>query len=177
MKADIRGEKGGIACTLYILHWDSTKSIGSFFYGVFIFSPFDGWLTFDGLRYTSFFDVTSNAWKLLSFEMQDDYGDYNEIRDSSEYSCATSDTLLNGAYDFDFGVKNFSEQTTFSMRSAGVSFLRTLVFLRATRHPADSDGRPTAGTQLLVRVPMVPWHPYHSGPALHCRVQSRSESC
>ena len=59
-------------------------------------------MTFDGLRYTSFFDVTSNAWKLLSVEMLDDYGDYNEIRDSSGYSCATSDTLLNGAYDFDF---------------------------------------------------------------------------
>ena len=31
-------------------------------------------------------------------------------------------------------------------------------------------GRPTAGAQVLARVPKVPWHPYHSGPALHCRV-------
>ena len=81
----------------------------------------DGWLTFDGLRYMSFFDVTSNAWKLSSVEVQDDHGDYNDIRDSSEYSCATCDTHLNGAYDFDFGVKNCSVQTTFSMRSASVS--------------------------------------------------------
>ena len=49
--------------------------------------------------------------------------------------------------------------------------------MRAARHPADFDGRPTAGAQVLARVPMVPWHPYRSGPALHCRVLSRSESC
>ena len=51
------------------------------------------------------------------------------------------------------------------------------VFLRAARHPADSDWRPTAGAQVLARVPKVPWHPYHSGPALHFRVPSRSERC
>ena len=56
-----------------------------------------------------------------------------------------------------------------------VSFLS--FFLRAARHPADSDGRPTAGAQVLARVPHLPWHPYHSGPALHCRVPSRSERC
>ena len=50
----------------------------------------------------SFFDVTSNASKLLSVEVQDDYGNYHDLRDSSEYSCATSDTLLNGAYVFVF---------------------------------------------------------------------------
>ena len=97
----------------------------------FFFFPFDGWLTFDGLRLMGFFDVTSNAWKLLLVEVQDDYGDYSEIRDSSEYSCATSDTLLNGAngaYDFDSGVKDFSVQTTFSMRSALVFVLRTFFF-------------------------------------------------
>ena len=38
---------------------------------------------------------------------------FNEIRDSYEYSEATRDTLLNGAYDFDSGVKNLSVQTTF----------------------------------------------------------------
>ena len=42
----------------------------------------DAWLMFDGLRYMSFFDVTSNAVKLLSVEVQDDHGDYSEIRDS-----------------------------------------------------------------------------------------------
>ena len=31
-----------------------------------------------------------------------------------------SDTLLNGAYDFVFGVKSLSVQTTFSVRSASV---------------------------------------------------------
>ena len=61
---------------------------------------FDGWLTFDSLRYTSFFDVTSSAWKLLSVEVQDDYGDYNDIRDSSENSCTTSDTLLKWSIRF-----------------------------------------------------------------------------
>ena len=57
-----------------------------------------------------------------------------------------------------------------------VSFLRTfLVFFCAARHPADSDGRPTAGAQVLARVPMVPSHPYHSGPALpaECRLALR----
>ena len=53
----------------------------------------------------------------------------------------------------------------------------TVCFLRAARHPADSDGRPTAGAQVLATGPKVPWHPYHSGPALHCRVPSRSERC
>ena len=41
----------------------------------------------------------------------------------------------------------------------------------------DSDGRPTAGARVLVMVLKVPWHPYHSGPALHCRVPSHSERC
>ena len=50
-------------------------------------------------------------------------------------------------------------------------------FLDVVRHPADSDGRPTAGAQVLAWVSMVPWHPCHSGPALHSRVPSRSESC
>ena len=68
---------------------------------------------------------------------------------------ATSDTLPKGPYDSDSGVKDFSVQTTFSVRSA-IFFLRT--FLRAARHPADSDGRPTAGAQVLARVPVVPWH-------------------
>ena len=31
-------------------------------------------------------------------------------------------------------------------------------------------GRPTAGAQVLARVPKAPWHPHHSWPALHCRV-------
>ena len=87
---------------------------------------------------------------------------------------ATCDTLLNGAYDFDSGVKDFSVQTTFSMRSAIVFFPEDFFpedfFLRAARHPADCDGRPTAGAQVPARVPMVPWHPYHFGSALHCRV-------
>ena len=64
-------------------------------------------------------------------------------------------------YDFEFDVQH-------------VSFL---FFLRAARHPVDSDGRPTAGAQVLARVRKLPWHPYHSGPALHCRVPSRSERC
>ena len=56
--------------------------------------------------------------KLFSVEVQDDSGDHSEIKDSSEYSCATSDTLLNGAYDFEFGVESLNVQTTFSIRSA-----------------------------------------------------------
>ena len=38
-------------------------------------------------------------------------------------------------------------------------------------------GCPTAGAQVLAKVSLILWHPYHSGPALHCRVPSRSESC
>ena len=87
---------------------------------------------------------------------------------------ATRDTLLPGAYDFDSGVQNLSVQTTFSIRSA-IIFPED--FLRAAKHSADSDGRPTAGAQVVARVSVVPWHPYRSGPALHCRVPSRSESC
>ena len=55
-------------------------------------------------------------------------------------------------------------------------FLRTC-FLRAARHLADSERRPTPNSQILARVLMVPWHPYCSGPALHCRVPSPSDSC
>ena len=80
--------------------------------------------------------VTSNASKLLPVEVQDDSGNYHDIRDSSEYSCATSDTLLNGAYDFVFGVKSLSVQTTFSVRSASVLEDLPPFFLRAARHPA-----------------------------------------
>ena len=86
------------------------------------FSPFDGWWAFDGLRYKSLFDVTSNAWKLLSVEVQDDDGDYHVIRDPSECTHVQPLTrFCNEVCDFDFGVKNFSVQTTFSMRSAIVS--------------------------------------------------------
>ena len=100
----------------------------------------DGWLMFDGLRYICFFDVTSSAWKTpLSRSAR---------QRNQRVSCATSETLPNAAYDFEFGV-----------------------------HTTDSDGRPTAGAQVLTRVTKVPWHPYHSGPALHCRVPSRSERC
>ena len=128
------------------------------FYDMGNFTPFDGWLTFDGLRYTSFFDENG------------------ESRDSSGYSCATGGALLFGAYDFGCGMKSLNVQTTFSMRSAIVSFLKTFL-LRAARHPVDSDGRPTAGAQVLARVSLIPWYPYFSGPALHWSVPSRSESC
>ena len=84
--------------------------------------------------------VTSNASKLLPVEVQDDSGNYHDFRDSSEYSCATSGTFLNGAYDFVFGVKSSSVQTTFSMRSATVPEDLLVFFLLAARHPADSDG-------------------------------------
>ena len=57
---------------------------------------------FNGLRYMSFFDVTSNASKPLSVEVQDDFGNYHDIRDSSEYSCATSDTLLSTEHTISF---------------------------------------------------------------------------
>ena len=51
-------------------------------YETLSFFPVDGWLMFDGLRFICFFNVTSNAWKLFSIEVQNDYGDYSEIRDS-----------------------------------------------------------------------------------------------
>ena len=41
-------------------------------------------------------------------------------------------------------------------------------FFRAGRHPADSDGRPTAGAHVLARVSMAPWHPYQ-----HCNGECR----
>ena len=37
----------------------------------------------------------------------------------------------------------------------------------AARHPADFDGYPTAGAKALASVLLIPWHPCHSGPALH----------
>ena len=35
-------------------------------------------------------------------------------------------------------------------------------------------GRSTAGAQVLARIPKVPRHPYHSGPALHCCLPLRA---
>ena len=49
------------------------------------FSLLDGWLMFDGLRYMSFFDVTSNAWKLLSVEVNMEIKAKSDIL---QYSCA-----------------------------------------------------------------------------------------
>ena len=108
---------------------------------------FDGWWTIDGLRYTSFFDGTSN-------ELLDVFGDH-EIRDSYEYLGATNDTLLNGAYDFDSGVKDFSVQTTFRMRSAFVVFpMVFLCVLRGTQRTLNrwcpGTGQGTNGTTASV---------------------------
>ena len=119
-----------------------------------VFLPVDGWLIFDGLRYTCFFDVTSNAWKLL-----DDYGDYSEIRDS----CVRPVTRF--SIRFRVWREEYADDVQYTIRMILSQF-----FLRAARHPADSDGP-------LAMVSLVLWHPYHSGPALHCRVPSRSERC
>ena len=124
------------------------------------FSPFDGWLTLTVCG--------TNVWKLFSAEVQDEYGIYNVILQSTRVRQVTG--FGNGVYDFGFGVKNCSVQTTFSVRSAIVSFQRTSkVFF------VYFDERPTAGAQVLARVLSIPWYPYHFGPALHCRVPSRSE--
>ena len=52
-------------------------------------------------------------------------------------------------------------------------FRMILFFLRAARHPADSDGRPTAGARVLAMVLLVPWHPYHSDCTAVCRLALR----
>ena len=56
---------------------------GKYFYG--IFSPFDGWLTFDGLRFSSFCDF--ERVEALSFETLDVFWRLQRS-DSSEYSDA-----------------------------------------------------------------------------------------
>ena len=114
---------------------------------------------FDGVQYICLFDVTSNAWKLLSVETNDD-GDYSEISDSRVQP-----------------VTHFSMQHTILSLMCRRFSARFFLFLRAARHPADSDARPTAGARVLAMVLMVPWHLYHSGPAPHCTVSSRSERC
>ena len=72
---------------------------------------------FDGMRYRHFFDVTSNVY----IEVQDVYGDYNEIRES----CARPVTSCDAACDFEFGAKN------------PIGRRRPL---SCARYPADSDG-------------------------------------
>ena len=54
-----------LALPAHSSYGDLLMSVRSF-YG--IFSLFDGWLTFDGLRYTSFIDINLNAWKLFHSE-------------------------------------------------------------------------------------------------------------
>ena len=51
---------------------------------------------------------------------------------------AKSENLQSEAYDFEFGVKSFNVQTMFSFRSA-CFFPEDFLFLRAARHPADSN--------------------------------------
>ena len=47
-------------------------------------------------------------------------------------------------------------------RAQGIDAQDLLCFLlRAARHPADFDGRPTAGAQVLASVSMIPWYPCH----------------
>ena len=139
-------------------------------------SPFDGWLMFDGLRCISFFDVTSNAWKLLSVEVNMETTAISEILQSARVRPVTR-------FSMEHTMSSLARRAHMCRRRSvydpHVSFLRTFqFFLRAARHPVDSDGRPTAGAQVLARIPMVvPRHPCHSGPALHCRVPSRSERC
>ena len=77
--------------------------------------------------------VTSNVWKLLYIEEQDVHGYYSEIRESS----ARPVTSCDASYDFEFGAKNPMGRR----RSVyDPSFLKFFFFLRAARHPADSDG-------------------------------------
>ena len=85
---------------------------------------------FDGLRSIHFFDVTSNARNLPQVEVQDDCRDYSEIREP----CARPVTSCDAAHDFEFGAKNPIG------RRRSVSFFAEFFFLRAARHPADSDG-------------------------------------
>ena len=90
-----------------------------------------------------------------SFKMLDDFGDH-EIRDSCEYLGAASDTPLNGAYDFDSGVKDFSVQTTVSMRSAIFFPEDFFCVLRGTQRTLTSNrwspgtGQGTNGTMASV---------------------------
>ena len=108
------------------------------------FLPVDGWLMFDGLQYICLFDVTSNAWKLLSVEMQNDYGDYSEIRDSRVQP-----------------VTRFSMQHTILSLMCRRFSAYFRFFLRAARHPADSDrtsnrGCPGAGLGISDTMASVP---------------------
>ena len=69
----------------FLMNMETTTFTHGFFLMITrheMFLPVDGWLMFDGLRYICVFDVTSNAWKLFSVEVPNDYGDCNEIRDS-----------------------------------------------------------------------------------------------
>ena len=185
-----------------------------------VFFTFDGWLMFDGLQYKSLFDDTSNAWKLVSVQVQNDDGDQSEIGDSrvqpvTRCCCPLKHTISSLAWRTLCAACMFLSWVLWvvnwiwlslvrccscswpsplsaplrrywaiflappilidwrpSWRSSG---LMTRFFLRAARHPVDPDGRPTAFAQVLATRLNVPWYPYHSGPALHCRAPSRSE--
>ena len=80
--------------------------------------------------------------------------------------------MTSNTFHFEFGVKIM--QTTFSFLSA-CFFPCLFGVLRGTQRTLT--GRPTAGARVLAMVSLVLWHPYHSGPALHCRVPSRPERC
>ena len=108
-----------------------------------------------------------------SFEMLDGHGDH-EIRDSFQNLGVTCDTLLNGAYDFDSGVKDFSVQTTFSVRSALFSE-HFFCVLRGTQ-------RTLTGVQPLVARCWPGYQWCHGIPTTlnqHCTAEcrARSERC
>ena len=81
---------------------------------------------FDGLRYICFLTTLQTQ-----VEVQGDYGDYSE-----RALCATSEKSCDAAHDFEFGVKNPMGRR----RSVNDLSLLFFFFLRAARHPADSDG-------------------------------------
>ena len=77
---------------------------------------------FDGLRYICFFDVTSKARKLLQVDVQDDCGDYSEIRESRvrPVTCFATQNAISSWHEEPNG------QTTFSVRSFFSFFLSVL---------------------------------------------------
>ena len=95
------------------------------------FLPFDGWLTFDGLQYTSLFDVT-------------------RVRPVTRFS--------NGAYDFDFGLKNCSVQHDVQYAIRNCFFLGDLPMFSCVPRGAH---RTLTGVQPLVPRYWPGYYRYH----------------
>ena len=120
-------------------YWNSTKCAGSFLWlwghGAFFFFFFTLRRIVDVRRSAKHQLLRCHFERVEAPFSQSEYGDYSEIRDSSEYSCAASDTSQRS-----MRFRVWREELKCA-DDVQYTILFAFLFSCAARHPADSDGR------------------------------------